>query len=137
MKNAGRHWRFTFGSKAGSNQTITNQTFIVTLTPLALQSLPNWEVTFKANSMLLSIYVPKCDEVTETSSYFIFQCQNDENRNKFISDRCTFDCPLSESSTYNISVIRLPIPIHHGNESICGTYSEDQRIENIHLGNTI
>lgn len=59
MKNAGRHWRFTFGSKAGSNQTITNQTFIVTLTPLALQSLPNWEVTLK-----------------QTQCYYQFMCRN-------------------------------------------------------------
>ena len=136
MNNAGRNWTFVFGSIQGINSTIANQTFIVTLAPLPLQSLPKFGVTLNENLTLASIIVSNCDQVAEAKLYLTYQCQNDGNGNNYLSDSCTFTCPVQSDSVYNVSVVRLPVPIHDGTEAAKGTFPMDQRVESFRIGKT-
>ena len=87
-ENAGRNWTFTFGSKYGFNQTIENQTFLVTLQPLPLKSLPNFDITLNEELPSASIFIPHCNQVAETK-YLTLHCQNDDNETRLLSPRQT------------------------------------------------
>ncbi len=133
MDHAGRNWTFTFGSKYGSNQTIENQTFLITLQPLPLKNLPNFDITLNEELTSASIFIPNCNQVAETK-YLILHCQNENNENKSLSDTCKTTCSVKSGSVYNISLVRSPVPRYNEVENIYDTFPIDQRTENIRIG---
>lgn len=133
MDNAGRNWEFLFGSKYGFNQTIENQTFIITLEPLPLKNLPTLEITLNEELTSASIFIPNCGQAAEIK-YLILHCQSDNNENKSLSDNCISTCSVKSDSLYNISLVRLPLPRYNGIENVNDTFPPDQRTENIRIG---
>ncbi|CAF4900034.1 unnamed protein product [Rotaria sp. Silwood1] len=134
INHAGRNWIFIFGSHYQYNQTITNQTFIVTLDPLSLKMLPSFNIALNEDQTLASILVPNCDQVTQTISNIIYQCQSDDKKNRSISNNCTFTCPVKSGLVYNISITRLHISKHDGTNYTNGIFPMDRRVETVHLG---
>lgn len=133
MDNAGRNWTFTFGSKHTFNQTIENQTFIVTLQPLPLKNLPNFDITLNEELTSASIFIPYCNQVAETK-YLILYCQNDNNETRPLSDNCTSTCSVKSNSVYNISLVRSAVPKYNEIENVYDTFPIDQRTEHIRIG---
>jgi len=134
--NAGRNWAFIFGSKYGSNQTIENQTFIITLEPFPLKNLPSFDITLNEELTSASIFIPHCGQIAEIK-YLILHCQSNDNENRSLSDSCTSTCPVKSDSVYNISVVRLPLPRYNGIENVNDTFPTDQRTANIRIGKGI
>ncbi|CAF3662355.1 unnamed protein product [Rotaria sp. Silwood1] len=132
--NAGRKWAFVFGSKGGYDQTIKNQTFVITLEPLPLKNLLSFDGALNDDLTSATIFVPGCEQVTEATSFLTFHCSNDDNGNRFLSDKCTFMCPVTSDSVYNMTLVRLPIPIYDGIESSNQTFPVDQRVQTIRIG---
>jgi hypothetical protein len=131
--NAGRNWTFTFGSKHGYNQTIENQTFLVTLQPLPLKNLPNFDITVNEELTSASIFIPHCNQVAETK-YLILYCQNDDNETRPLFDNCTSTCTVKSGSVYNMSLVRSSLPIYNEIENVYDTFPTDQRTETIRIG---
>jgi hypothetical protein len=133
MNSAGRNWAFTFGSKHGFNQTIENHTFIITFQPFPLKNLPNFGVTLNEELTSASIFIPHCNQIAETK-YLIFHCQADDNEPRSISDNCTSTCSVKSNSTYDMLLIRSPVPRYNGTEDVYDTFPTDQRTESIRIG---
>ncbi|CAF0816273.1 unnamed protein product [Adineta steineri] len=130
---AGKDWKFVLGSKSGVNPTIGNETFIITLDPLLLTKLPSFDITLDEEITSASIFIPDCSHISETK-YLNFQCSSDDDVKKLVTDACQVTCPVKSDSTYNISLIRLPIPIYNGKEIVNATFSEERRRETIRIG---
>ncbi|CAF1204664.1 unnamed protein product [Adineta steineri] len=130
---AGKDWKFVLGSKSGVNQTIGNETFTVTLDPLLLTKLPSFDITLGEEITSASIVIPDCSDISETK-YLNFQCSSDDDVKKPVTDTCQVTCPVKSDSTYNISLIRLPIPIYNRKEIVNGTFPEERRLETIRIG---
>ncbi|CAF1288660.1 unnamed protein product [Adineta steineri] len=130
---AGKDWKFVLGNKSGVNPTIGNETFIITLDPLLLAKRPNFDITLDEVITSASIFIPDCSHISETK-YLNFQCSSDDDVKKPVTDTCQVTCPVKPDSTYNISLIRRPIPIYNGKKIVNGTLLEERRLETIRIG---
>ncbi|CAF1054196.1 unnamed protein product [Adineta steineri] len=133
MGYAGKNWKFVLGNKSGVNPTIGNETFTVTLDPLLLTKLPSFDITLNEEITSASIVIPDCSHISEIKN-LNFQCSSDDDVKKPVTDTCQVTCPVKPDSTYNISLIRIPIPIYNGKEIANGTFPEERRFETIRIG---
>ncbi|CAM2716895.1 unnamed protein product [Rotaria socialis] len=108
--HAGRNWTFSLGEKNSPGQTIFNETFTITLKPLSLNTSAFINVETINNITAALISIPNCTNICDIE-YLMIRCNSSNPSNERLAQNCTHTCyNIEPSSTYNISLVRLPIP---------------------------
>jgi hypothetical protein len=114
--NAGRNWTFTIGQINFINKIIFNETFIITLEPLSLDISTNITIEIYDDLTFAFILIFNCLDIINPE-YLIFRCNNSDLSNNTLSNNCTYTCfYLQPGQIYNVSLVRLSIPIIDKNE---------------------
>ncbi|CAF4008524.1 unnamed protein product [Rotaria sp. Silwood2] len=133
--NAGRDWKFVFGSKIGHKSNVANETFVVTLEPFPLNNITRLNMKTDESITLASMIVPHCDQIAEMK-YLSFRCGLDNNNQQPLPDNCTFTCPVRPGSFLDVGIIRHPIQRQNGRPSVNDTFTMESRGFNFNIGTT-
>ncbi|CAF0733136.1 unnamed protein product [Adineta steineri] len=117
LDNAGRDWTFSINRTPFSSADTINENFTVTLSPLNYTDF-NYTTTYDNNQISTAISKPNCTQIADLK-YLVVRCNDSDKTNNTLSQNCTQVCwGLEYGSKYNVSLVRLPIPIAGTNDTI-------------------
>ncbi|CAF1139955.1 unnamed protein product [Adineta steineri] len=116
LNNAGRNWTFSI-NRTSSNSAVYFEDFTITLSPLNYTGF-NYTTTYDNNQISITISKPDCSQIADLQ-YLVVRCNDSDKTNNTLSQNCTQVCwGLEHGSKYNVSLVRLPIPIADMNDTI-------------------